>query len=197
MADKSAFRREEISRRLEESARVKQALAGSQAGEIERMVELVVGTYRSGGKVIIFGNGGSAADAQHIAGELVGRFKLERRAFPAIALNSNTSIITALANDYGYETVFSRQIEALASEKDVVVGISTSGNSPNVINALKAARNKGATTIGLTGGDGGRMVEVCDLCLIVPSQSTPRIQEAHITIGHIICELVERELAGS
>ena len=183
-----------IVRRLEESAQVKRDLAKSQANQIERMVELIVAAYRSGGKVVLFGNGGSAADAQHIAGELMGRFKLERMALPAIALTANTSILTALANDYGFGTVFSRQVEALVNAGDVVIGISTSGNSPNVIKALKAAKAKGAVTIGLTGG-GGRLAGAADLTVAVPSESTPRIQEAHITIGHIVCELVESELA--
>jgi len=192
--------RSEIAKRLEESAQVKLAMAETLTGQIENMVHLIVATYRAGGKVVVFGNGGSAADAQHLAGELVGRFKLERPALPAIALSTNTSILTAIANDYGYDVVFSRQIEALVTEKDVVIGISTSGRSPNVIGAIKAAKKKGARTIVLTGGKGGpsrgRMAEVADLVLAVPSDSTPRIQESHITIGHIVCELVEKELFG-
>lgn len=187
----------EIASGLEESARVKKIMAKGQTGEIERMVNFIVSAYRVGGKVVLFGNGGSAADAQHIAGELVGRFKLERRALPAVALTTNTSVLTAVANDYGYETTFSRQVEALVGEKDVVVGLSTSGNSPNVIEAIKAAKIKGAKTIGLTGGNGGQLAEEADLVIRVPSDSTPRIQEAHITIGHIVCELVERELFGT
>ncbi|MFC1984903.1 D-sedoheptulose 7-phosphate isomerase [Chloroflexota bacterium] len=182
---------------LQESAQVNSYLAESKVSEIERMVDLITTAYKAGRKVVLFGNGGSAADAQHIAGELVGRFKLNRRAFPAIALNTNTSILTAVANDYGYEVVFSRQVEALVNDKDVVIGISTSGESPNVIEAMKAAKIKGAITIGLTGGNGGKLAEVADLALVVPSDSTPRIQEAHITIGHIICQLVERELSGT
>lgn len=185
----------EIAKRLEESAQIKKAVAESKTDEIESMVKLIITAYKTGGKVVLFGNGGSAADAQHIAGELVGQFALKRQAFPAIALTTNTSILTAVANDYGYETVFSRQVEALVNEKDVVVGISTSGDSPNVVEAIKTAKRKGAKTIGLTGGDGGKLAEVADLVLIVPSDITPRIQEAHITIGHIVCELVEKELA--
>jgi D-sedoheptulose 7-phosphate isomerase len=187
----------EIAEILEASARIKREIAKTKISEIEQIVSLIIASYRAGGKVILLGNGGSAADAQHIAAELVGRFKLERQALPAIALSTNTSTITALANDYGYETVFSHQVEAFASEKDVVIGISTSGESPNVIEALKMARRKGAKTVGLTGGNGGKLAEVVDLALTVPSDSTPRIQEAHITIGHIVCELVERELAGT
>ena len=186
-----------IEERLEESARVKVALARGQIGEIERMAGLIIETYKAGGKVVLFGNGGSAADAQHLAGELVGKFLLRRQAFPAIALTTNTSILTAVANDFGYDEVFTRQVEALVQEKDVVIGISTSGESPNVIKAFRLAREKGAKTIGLTGGNGGKLKEVADLVIVVPSDSTPRIQEAHITIGHIVCELVERELAGN
>ena len=180
---------------LKESARIKITIAENQAEEIENIASAVITSYKAGGKAVLLGNGGSAADAQHIAGELVGRFKLNRKAFPAISLATNTSIITALANDYGYDTVFSRQVEALVNEGDVVIGISTSGNSPGVIESIKTAKSKGARTIGLTGGDGGELAKVADMVCIVPSDDTPRIQEAHITIGHIVCELVERELA--
>lgn len=190
-------RQRDIATRLEENIRVQQVISGSKLSEIAEMVDLILTAYRNGGKVILCGNGGSAADAQHLAAELVGRFKLERRALPAIALNTNTSILTALANDYGYETVFSRQVEALANKNDIVIGLSTSGNSPNVIKAIEAAKTRGAKTIGLTGGNGGKLAEVADLNITVPSDNTPRIQEAHITIGHIVCELVERELAGA
>ena len=193
--NKADSTRREIANRLEESARIKKTIAKSKIGEIERMAKFIIMAYKTGGKVVLFGNGGSAADAQHIAGELVGQFALKRQAFPAIALTTNTSILTAVANDYGYEMVFSRQVEALVNEEDIVIGISTSGNSPNVIEAIKTAKMKGAKTIGLTGGNGGKLAEVADLALIVPSDSTPRIQEAHITIGHIVCELVERELS--
>ena len=187
----------EIARSLEESAQVKRAIAESKVNEIEYMVKAIITAYKAGGKVVLFGNGGSAADAQHIAGELVGRFKFDRQPFPAIALTTNTSILTAVANDCGYEVVFSRQIEALVNEKDVVIGISTSGDSPSVIEGVITAKMKGARTIGLTGGSGGKLAEVADLVLAVPSDNFTRIQEAHITIGHIICELVEKELAGT
>ena len=196
MNKEDAMRRK-IAQRLEESARIKKSIAEGKIGEIESMVNFILTAYKAGGKVVLFGNGGSAADAQHIAGELVGRFMLKRQAFPAIALTTNTSTLTAVANDCGYETVFSRQVEALVSEKDVVIGISTSGDSPNVLEAIKLAKRKGAKTIGLTGGDGGKLAAVADLVLTVPSDSPPRIQEAHITIGHIVCELVERELSGT
>ena len=187
----------EIAKRLEESAQIKKAIATSKISEIERMVNFILMAYKAGGKVVLFGNGGSAADAQHIASELVGQFMLKRQAFPAIALTTNTSTLTAVANDYGYDAVFSRQIEALVNEKDVVIGISTSGESPNVVEAIKLAKSKGAKTIGLTGGNGGKLANLADLVLIVPSDITPRIQEAHITIGHIVCELVEKELANT
>ena len=190
--------RSEITKRLEESIKVKNAVAESNVGEIEGIVKLVITSLKAGGKVVLFGNGGSAADAQHLAGELVGKLLLERQALPAMALNTNTSILTALANDYGYETVFSRQVEAFVNKNDVVIGISTSGNSSSVNEAIKTAKSKGAKTIGLTGRDGGELAEIADIVLVVPSSDiTPRIQEAHITIGHIICEMVEKELAGA
>ncbi len=188
-------RQQEIADRIEEHVRVQQEIARTKLGEIEKVADLIIAVLKNGGKVIIFGNGGSAADAQHIAGELVGKFKMERQALPAIALNTNTSIVTALANDYGYETVFRRQIEALGNKKDIVIGISTSGNSPSVIEAIKAAKKMGAKTIGLTGGSGGQLAKAADFTITVPSDNTPRIQEAHITIGHIICELIEKALA--
>jgi len=186
--------RREIAARLEESARIKRAIAQSNIGEMEQMVELIVAAYRAGGKVVLFGNGGSAADAQHIACELVGKFMLERQALPAIALTTNTSTLTAIANDYGYDVTFTRQVEALVNDGDIVIGISTSGNSPNVIDAMKMAQKKGAKTISLTGGKGGQLAGMADVTLVVPSDITPRIQEAHIAIGHIVCELVEQEL---
>lgn len=185
----------EIATMLQESAGIKLAIAKRQVRKIESIVRAIVVAYKRGGKVVLFGNGGSAADAQHIASELVGRFKLERKAFPAIALNTDTSILTAVANDCGYEIVFSRQVEALVNRNDVVIGISTSGESPNVIKAIEVAKLIGAKTIGLTGGNGGKLAGMADLVLIVPSDNTPRIQEAHITIGHIVCELVEKELS--
>lgn len=185
---------ERIKRQLYESSEVKRLIAESLSGKIAEAAMLIVDCIKSGGKVILFGNGGSAADAQHLAGEFVGRFKLERTAFPALALTTNTSIITAVSNDYGYDAVFARQIEAFARKEDVVVGISTSGNSRNVIEGIKKAKQVAARTIGLTGGDGGKLAEIVDIGLTVPSSDTPRIQEAHITIGHIICGIVEASL---
>lgn len=158
--------------------------------------KVLAGALGNGRRAYLMGNGGSAADAQHIAAELVGRYKMERRGLPVIALTVNTSCLTAIGNDYSYDVVFSRQIDALASQGDVVIGISTSGNSRNVLLALEAARKKGARTIGLTGRSGGRLRAVAELCLCMPSEDTPRIQEAHILIGHILSEIVERELCG-
>ncbi len=146
-----------------------------------------------GKKLLLFGNGGSAADAQHIAAELTGRYKSERRGLPAIALTTDTSALTAIGNDYGYKEIFKRQVEALANEGDVVIGISTSGNSKNVIKALKKAKKLGCKTIGFSGRDGGKMNTVCDINIVVPSDDTPRIQEMHILIGHIICQSVDNE----
>ena len=160
--------------------------------QIADVVELMINSFRNGKKLLIMGNGGSAADSQHLAAEIVGRFKLERAALPAIALSTDTSILTAIGNDYGFDRVFSRQIEALAENGDVVIGLSTSGNSPNVLKALEQAREHGCITIGLLGKDGGSIKTVCDLALIVPTNDTPRVQEGHITIIHIICDLVEK-----
>jgi len=189
--------RKQIASRLRESAGVKEEIARKSAGEIKAIAELIIGAYRNGGKVVLFGNGGSAADAQHIAAELVGKFLLKRQAFPAIALTTNSSILTSIANDDSYDEVFSRQVAALVTERDVVIGISTSGDSVNVVKAVEMAKQRGVKTVGLTGGKGGKLAEVADLVLTVPSRSTPRIQEAHITVGHIICEIVEKALAES
>jgi D-sedoheptulose 7-phosphate isomerase len=161
---------------------------------IAKVSELLVTSVRQGNKVLLFGNGGSAADAQHIAAELVGRFAFNRPALPALALSVNSSCVTAIGNDYGFDEVFSRQVEALARPGDVAIGISTSGNSPNVIKAIQTARKMGLKTIGLTGAAGGALSKSADYCISVPSNETPRIQECHILIGHIISELVEREI---
>ncbi len=164
------------------------------AGGIGIVVELVAHALENGHKLLIMGNGGSAADAQHFAAEIVGRFKLARRALPALALSTDTSILTAIGNDYGFDLVFRRQVEALAQAGDVVVGISTSGSSVNVKNALLLARELGCKTVGLLGRDGGTIAEIADIPLTVSVDDTPRIQEAHVTIIHIICELVEKRL---
>ncbi|MDD2338078.1 MAG: D-sedoheptulose 7-phosphate isomerase [Geobacteraceae bacterium] len=158
--------------------------------------ELLVDTFRNGNKLLVMGNGGSAADAQHLAAEIVGRFRLERRGLPAIALSTDTSILTAVGNDYGFDAVFRRQVEALAREGDVVIGISTSGSSPNVHSALCLASEIGCRTVGLLGKDGGSIRDLVDIDLTVPGHDTPRIQEGHITIIHILCELVEQALFG-
>lgn len=151
-------------------------------------------TINNGGKILLFGNGGSAADAQHIAAELSGRYKTERGGLPGIALTTDTSVLTAVGNDYGYDRVFDRQVEAIAQKGDLLIGISTSGNSKNVLRALSLGRNMGCKTIGLSGRDGGVMDEFCDINLVVPSDDTPRIQEMHIMIGHIICQAIDDSL---
>lgn len=162
--------------------------------EINKAIIAITRCIKNGNKIIIFGNGGSAADAQHIAGEFVARFKMERKSYPAISLTTDTSIITSIANDYSYELIFSRQCESLVEPGDVVIGISTSGNSKNVLGGLKTAKRKKAFTIGLLGNNGGKIKRIIDLPIIVNSSSTPRIQEAHRTIYHIICEEVEAHL---
>ena len=155
----------------------------------------ITASLRQDGKVLVFGNGGSAADAQHMAAELVGRFARERRGYAAIALTTDASVVTSLSNDYGYDRVFERQIEALGRPGDVAIGITTSGGSVNVVRALEAARGRKLTTIALTGRDGGAAGRTADLHINVPSDSTPRVQEVHMTLLHIICDLVERELS--
>ena len=163
----------------------------SMEQNIEIASTIVITTLKNGNKVLLCGNGGSAADAQHIAAELTGRYKSERKGLPAIALTTDTSALTAIGNDYGYDRVFDRQVEALAKDGDVVIGISTSGNSKNVVAALKLARELGCKTIGLSGRDGGVMNDVCDINLVVPSNDTPRIQEMHILFGHTICQCID------
>ncbi|MCE1175632.1 MAG: D-sedoheptulose 7-phosphate isomerase [Burkholderiales bacterium] len=171
-------------------ATIEQVFASSQE-PLARAAELMVQTLKEGHKILLCGNGGSAADAQHIAAELTGRYKTERRGLPAIALTTDTSALTAIANDFGYEKVFSRQVEALANSGDLLIGISTSGNSTNVLLALEQAKAIGCTTIGLTGNTGGKMNALCDINLIAPSNNTPRIQEMHILFGHILCQIVD------
>jgi D-sedoheptulose 7-phosphate isomerase len=165
------------------------------ADEVSKAVDLIHSSLAAGGQLLVAGNGGSAADAQHIAAELTGRFLRERRPIRALALHANISALTAVGNDYGYEHVFARELAAHARPGDVLLALSTSGNSPNILRAIEAARPIGLTVIGLTGESGGRMRTACDLCLCVPSKSTPRIQEMHITIGHTICGLLEEMLS--
>lgn len=162
--------------------------------QIETLAQKIIECFKKGGKVILMGNGGSAGDAQHIAAEFVGRYKKERKSYPALALNTNTSSLTAIGNDYGYDVSFSRQVEGFANKGDVVIGISTSGNSKNVYKALELAKQKGCYTAAFLGKDGGNIKDIADLAIIVRSNNTPRIQECHIFIGHTLCELVEKEL---
>lgn len=187
--------RDKIKDAIIESIQVKEELLHGKVSTLIKIAEAVIECLRKGGKVILFGNGGSASDCQHIAAEFVGRFKKERPALAAIALTTNTSIITAIANDYDYSVIFARQIEALGRKNDLAIGISTSGKAKNVVSAMRQAKKTGMKTVALTGGDGGELAKAADISLIVPSLNTPRIQEAHITIGHIICELAEQALA--
>lgn len=181
---------------IQGSIATKQSLLGDRdvVLRVAKVSEILVDALKQGNKVFLFGNGGSAADAQHIAAELVGRFAFDRPALPAIALSVNSSCVTAIGNDYGFDRVFSRQLEALARPGDIAIGISTSGNSPNVVQALSVARKMSLRTVALTGRTGGDLHNKVDLCICVPSKETPRIQECHILIGHIISELVEREI---
>lgn len=184
----------DIVQQLKEHQEVIDDIIKDSTSVILDTANIVITSFKSGGKIILIGNGGSAADAQHIAAELMGRFKLERNSLPAIALTTNTSIITALANDYGYENIFSRQLESLADDKDVLIVITTSGNSLNILKAVECARLKNIKVIGMTGKTGGKLKDVVDILINVPSDNIPRIQEMHITIGHIICGIVEKEL---
>lgn len=178
---------------FEQSADVQQATLEKNLSAIQTAVSVLTTTLKSGGKILLFGNGGSAADSQHIAAEFIGRFQKERRGLAAIALTTDTSTLTALGNDYGFDIIFSRQIEALGQAGDVAIGISTSGNSKNILEAIKKAKALGLVTIVLTGGNGGLLAPLADIKLIVPSTVTARVQESHITIAHTICELVEQE----
>lgn len=189
----------DIEKIIDDSISVKQAILNDNdiLDRIARFKKLIASTYRNGGKVLFCGNGGSAADAQHIAAELSGRFYLDRKPLYAEALHCNSSYITSVSNDYGYNKIFSRAVEATGQKGDVLVGISTSGNSENVLLAFEKAHEIGLTTIAMTGKDGGKIAKLSDLLINVPSTCTPRIQEAHIMIGHIVCELVEKELFGN
>ena len=181
-----------ISSIVADSLEVKRRFFAEHAMDVERAARMMADCFRAGGKLLLFGNGGSAADAQHIAGEFINRFlPQDRRALPAIALSTDGGVLTCIANDTGFENVFARQVEALGARDDVCLAITTSGNSPNVIAAIAAARAKGLKVIGLLGRDGGRSAPLCDLALIVESRDTQRIQETHNLIGHVVCELVE------
>lgn len=180
---------------FDESAAVKRAFVAEALPRVVEAAGMAVETLRRGGRLLFFGNGGSAADAQHLAAELVGRFRLERAPLPALALTTDTSALTAIANDWDFGEIFARQVEALGKPGDLAIALSTSGTSRNVLRGVEAARARGLKTIGLTGGDGGRLAALVDLALVVPSRSTARIQEVHIIIGHALCEVVDRAFA--
>jgi len=182
-----------LTEELVESIQAKKRIVEQEMPTLVRIVEAISRALREGKKVLVFGNGGSAADSQHITAELVSRFRRERRAMAAIALTTDSSILTAIGNDYGFEEVFARQVEALGQAGDVALAISTSGNSPNVLRAIQKAKAMGMKTIGFTGQQGGKLKDAVDICFRVPSNSTPRIQEAHITIAHAICEVIEAD----
>ena len=186
-----------IAQILRSSARVHEETATILSAEIAQAAQLIIDSLENGGKLALCGNGGSAADAQHIAAELVGRFQMERRPLPAVALTTDTSVLTGIGNDYGFSDVFRKQVEALLGAGDVLIALTTSGNSPNCLEAVRAARERGVTTVALTGAGGGEIARQVDLALIVPHEQTARIQETHITIGHALCELVEEELCGT
>lgn len=187
-----------IIEQIQESVSVKESILTNPSllEEIEKAAILVTDTYKSGFKTLIAGNGGSAADAQHIAGEFVSRFYFDRPGIPSIALTTDTSVLTAIGNDYGFERLFERQVQAQGQKGDVFIGITTSGNSENIVRALFACKEKGISSIVLTGELGGKVADLCDICIKVPSKETPRIQESHILIGHIICCIVEESLFG-
>jgi D-sedoheptulose 7-phosphate isomerase len=186
-----------LRKNLESSIEVHKRLVETCLPSMAVAAEALIAAYRGGHKALFFGNGGSASDAQHLAAEFLGRYLRERRPMPAVALDTNTSAVTAIANDYGYEHVFSRQLQALALAGDVAVGISTSGNSRSVLEALSMARNLGLYTIGLSGATGGRMRELVDVLIAAPSNDTPRIQECHILVGHALCDAVELAISAA
>lgn len=186
--------KEMIIKELDENINTTKSLSKNLSDTIVNVSKIIIDCYRNGGKIILIGNGGSAADAQHIAAEFVGKFKLERKSLPAIALTTNTSILTALANDYGYETIFSRQLDSLANDKDILIAITTSGNSSNILKAVESVKLRNIKVVGMTGKNGGKLKDIADVTIRIPSDNTPRIQEAHITVGHIICCLVENTL---
>ena len=186
--------KEEIAQIFRESADLKLRFIRQNAELLVHVVRMIVEAFKSGHKVLLFGNGGSAADAQHMAAEFINRFLIERPPLPAIALTTDTSVLTSISNDYGYVDSFSKQVKALGKEGDVAIGISTSGSAANVIKAVRVAREMGIKTVGLSGRDGGELAKAVDLAIVVDAQATPRIQEVHITIGHAICEMVDRML---
>jgi len=183
-----------IQKRFKESAEVKARFLKENLAKLLEVIKLISHTFEAGSRVFFFGNGGSAADAQHIAAEFVNRYIMDRPPLPAIALTTDTSILTSIANDMAFSEIFSRQLKALGKEGDVAVGISTSGNSPNVIRAFEVAKEMGMKSVALTGNDGGVLTKIADLSLTVSSNSTPRVQETHILVGHLLCEMVEHQL---
>lgn len=189
--------KEAIVRIFEESAQVKVKFAKENVEKIIEVVQVIAQAFREGKKLILFGNGGSATDASHIAAEFVNRFLMERPPLPAVALNTDVAVLTSISNDYDYSQVFSKQLAALGHEGDIAIGISTSGNSPNVVKAVEVAKKNGLKTVVLTGGTGGKLANMADYTFIVPTKHTPRIQEAHITLGHTICQMVDEELFGN
>jgi D-sedoheptulose 7-phosphate isomerase len=186
--------KQSITNIIKSSIVIKQSILENELliSNIENFVSIITTAFKNGNKILFCGNGGSAADAQHLASELSGRFYLDRQALPSEALHVNTSYLTAVANDYSFDVVYSRLINGIAHKGDVLIALSTSGNSKNILNAITAAKTKGMITIGFTGATGGKMKEHCDYLLNIPSTDTPRIQESHILVGHIICELVEK-----
>jgi D-sedoheptulose 7-phosphate isomerase len=188
-----------VKEQIQKSVETKNAILGDTTllEKIDKAAEVITNAYRTGNKTLLAGNGGSAADAQHIAGEFVSRFYFDRPGIPSIALTTDTSILTAIGNDYGYDRLFSRQVQAQGVSGDVFIGISTSGNSENIVKALEACKGKGIFTIGLTGSKPCQMDKLCDICIKVPSPETPRVQECHILIAHILCCIVEENLFGS
>lgn len=187
-----------IIKQIADSAATKQAILDNDTllNTIVTVAQECVAVYRRGKKTMLAGNGGSAADAQHIAAELVGRYGFDRPSIPSLALTTDSSNLTAIGNDYGYDKVFSRQLEGMAQEGDLFIGISTSGNSQNILNAFESAKDRGVITVALVGRDGGKMAQMADFAIIIPSNTTPRIQESHILIGHILCDIIEKELFG-
>jgi D-sedoheptulose 7-phosphate isomerase len=188
--------KEQAIKAFEESAAVKQQFVRDHAGRIEQVVKLIATAFREGRKVLLFGNGGSATDAAHLAAEFVGRYHRERAPLPAIALATDIAAITCIANDYGYDELFARQVRAHGQKGDIAIAISTSGNSANVLKGVEAARTIGMATIAWTGGSGGKLAAMVDHPFVVPSKVTARIQETHITLGHVLCELIEEQLLG-
>ncbi len=188
--------KKEIESSLNESINIRAEILSSSVEPVVQIANILVEAFKAGHSLYLMGNGGSAADAQHISGELVGRFKKDRKPLPALALTTDTSVLTAIANDFGYDLCFERQVEAFVKDGDVVFSLSTSGNSASIINATILARKKGAKTIAFTGKGGGRLKDLVDVCLEIPSTDTARIQECHITIGHILCSIIEKKLFG-